>query len=427
MIVPSIDLQGGHAVQLVGGKRLAIDAGDPRPIASRFAMCGEIAVIDLDAAMSKGSNEETIRELLQIGRCRVGGGIRNVETATKWLDAGAEKIILGTAARPEILRELPRERVIAALDARDGEVVVEGWTKGTGRGVLDRIDELKEFVGGFLVTFVEFEGRMKGLPVERIEAIVQRAGPARVTVAGGVRDAADIGEADRRGADAQVGMALYTGQLGLAEAFCAPLTSDRPDALWPTVVTDESGHTLGLAYSDIDSIRRALETHRGVYFSRSRKGLWIKGDTSGDTQDLLEIRVDCDRDALQFIVRQKGQGFCHTGTRTCFGESRTLADLSRRLAGLAKESPAGSYTARLLSEDGLLAAKLAEEAGELSAAESREAVEWEAADLIYFTLVAMARAGVSLEDVERHLARRALKVSRRPGNAKPAPVKGESA
>jgi phosphoribosyl-ATP pyrophosphohydrolase len=384
-------------------------------------LCGEVAVIDLDAAKSKGSNEETIRDLLKVARCRVGGGIRDVETAIKWLDAGAEKVILGTAARAEILRELPRERVIAALDARDGEVVVEGWTKGTGRNVLERIDELKEYAGGFLVTFVELEGRMKGLPLERIEEIVRRAAPARVTVAGGVRDEKDITEADRLGADAQVGMALYTGQLGLAEALCAPLKSDRPDGLWPTVVTDENGHSLGLAYSDLDSVRRALEIRRGVYFSRSRQGVWIKGDTSGDTQDLLAIRVDCDRDTLQFIVRQKGRGFCHTGARTCFGESRTLADLARRLAGIAKDPAHGSYTARLLSEEGLLASKLSEEARELGEATSRDDVEWEASDLIYFTLVAMTRAGVSLEDVERHLARRALKVSRRPGDAKPAP------
>lgn len=421
MIVPSIDLQGGHAVQLVGGKKFALDAGDPRPIARRFALCGEIAVVDLDAALSQGSNEDSIRDLLKLGRCRVGGGIRDVKTAIAWLDAGAEKVVLGTAARPEILREIPRERVVAALDARDGQVVVEGWTKKTGRTVLDRIDELREFVGGFLVTFVEREGKMKGLPMERVEEIVKRAAPAKVTVAGGVRDESDVAATDRLGADAQVGMALYTGQLGLAEAFCAPLKSDRPDGLWPTVVTDENGHALGLAYSDLDSIRRALETGSGVYFSRSRQGIWVKGDTSGDTQELLAIRADCDRDAIQFVVRQKGRGFCHTGARTCFGDSRTIADLARRLTEIAKEPPTGSYTARLLADEELLASKLAEEAQELAGATSREDVTWEAADVMYFTLVAMARAGVSLEDVERDLARRALKVTRRPGDAKPEP------
>ena len=85
MIIPAIDLMDGNAVQLVGGREKAIDAGDPRPIAERFARAGEIAVIDLDAALGQGSNAPVIEELLRIGRCRVGGGIRDVETARRWL------------------------------------------------------------------------------------------------------------------------------------------------------------------------------------------------------------------------------------------------------------------------------------------------------------------------------------------------------
>ena len=130
MIVPSIDLQGGQTVQLVGGAEKAIDAGDPMPIAERFAIAGEIAVIDLDAAMRTGSNAALIEPLLARFACRVGGGIRDVASAVGWLDRGARKVILGTAAKPEILSQLPRERVIAALDARHGEVVVEGWQQG---------------------------------------------------------------------------------------------------------------------------------------------------------------------------------------------------------------------------------------------------------------------------------------------------------
>ena len=152
MIIPSIDLQNGHAVQLIGGREKALDAGDPRPIAERFGRVGEVAVIDLDAALGTGSNQQTILDLLGQAPCRVGGGIRDLETARFWLDAGARKIILGTAAEPELLDQLPRDRVIAALDAVDGEIVVEGWTQKTGRGVLDRMQELKPYVGGFLVT-----------------------------------------------------------------------------------------------------------------------------------------------------------------------------------------------------------------------------------------------------------------------------------
>lgn len=414
MIVPSIDLQGGATVQLVGGERLALEAGDPSPIAERFALAGEIAVIDLDAAMGKGSNAALIERLLDAGHlCRVGGGIRDLETAIRWLDRGATRVILGTAARPELLARLPRERVIAALDARHGEVVVEGWTKGTGRGILERIEELRPFVGGFLVTFVEREGRLAGTDLALAEAVVRAAGPGcRVTIAGGVTSAEEIAALDRLGADAQVGMALYTGRLNLADAIAAPLRSDRPDGLFPTVVVDERGLALGLAWSSRDSLREAVRRRAGVYQSRSR-GLWVKGETSGATQELVRIDLDCDRDALRFVVRQSGPGFCHLERFSCFGEADGLARLEATLAARRAAPPEGSYTAKLLADPALLAAKLREEAEELARAATREEVIWEAADLFYFTLVKLAAAGVDLAEVERHLDRRARKATRR--------------
>ncbi len=419
MIIPSIDLQGGAAVQLVGGERLEIHAGDPRPIAERFRLAGEIAVIDLDKAMGQGDNSAVIEDLLQIAPCRVGGGIRDVQTAISWLDKGARKVILGTAAKPEILSKLPRDRVIAALDARDGEVVVEGWKTGTGQGILERMAALEPHVSGFLVTFVEREGRMQGTDMPRIRELVKAAGRARVTFAGGVTTPAEIAEIDRLGADAQIGMALYSGKLDLGDAIAAPLVSDRPDGLWPTVVCDEHGRALGLVYSSADSLREAVRTRRGVYFSRSRNSLWVKGESSGATQELLAIGLDCDRDALRFVVRQRGAGFCHENTWTCWGPDQGVPGLARRLRDRADIAPEGSYTKRVLEDARLLRAKLIEEARELGAARGTDQIVWEAADVFYFTLVALARAGVPLADVEAELDKRALKVVRRKGDAKP--------
>ena len=321
MIVPSIDILGGQAVQLIGGEALAIEAGDPTPLADRFGRVGEIAVIDLDAARGEGSNADTIRPLLKRARCRVGGGIRTVEAALAWLDAGAEKVILGTAARPEILAQLPRERVIAALDAIDGEVVVEGWRTRTGVSITEQMARLAPYVGGFLVTFVEREGRLGGTAMDRLASLREAAGGVPVTVAGGVTTAEELAELDRLGFDAQVGMALYSGRLGLSEGFAAPLVSDRPDGLWPTVVVDERGVALGLCWSNAASLEQAIETGTGVYWSRKR-GLWRKGETSGCVQTLLRVDVDCDRDALRFTVRQSGAGFCHLETRSCWGSDR---------------------------------------------------------------------------------------------------------
>jgi phosphoribosyl-ATP pyrophosphohydrolase len=418
MIIPSIDLQGGHAVQLEGGKALRIDAGDPTPWAERFRVAGEIAVIDLDAAMGKGENRAVIERLLRVARCRVGGGIRDAASALAWLDRGAEKVILGTAARPEVLGQLPRERVIAALDAVEGEVMVHGWQTRTGQRLEDRIAELAPYVGGFLVTFIEREGRMVGIEPERIAALAKLAPGVRITFAGGVTTAEDVATIDRLGGDAQVGMALYAGKLDLGDAIAAPLRSDREDGLFPTVVVDVHGRSLGLVYSSRESLREAVRSGRGVYHSR-RRGLWRKGETSGDGQTLREIRLDCDRDALEFVVTQEGRGFCHEGTLSCFGEVPGLPSLAQVIASRQSDAPAGSYTRRLFTEEGLLGKKILEEARELVEASGPEAVASEAADLIYFTLVRLTQAGVSLTEVEAELRRRSLKVHRRPGDAKP--------
>jgi len=405
MIIPSIDLQDGHAVQLIGGDELAVDAGDPVPVMEQFRLAGEVAVIDLDAARAEGANREIVDRLLEMGDCRVGGGIRDVETAIELLNRGASKVILGTAARPEILKHLPSDRVIAALDAVDGEVVVEGWQTKTGADVVDRMHELRDYVDAFMVTFVEHEGRLAGTQMEAAERLDEAAGDAELTVAGGITTADEIARLHEMGIDAQVGMALYKDRLHLADAIAAPLESDREDGLWPTVVCDRHGEALGLAYSDGESLREAVDRRRGAYHSRSR-GLWVKGETSGNVQHLRRIDLDCDADTLRFTVEQVGEGFCHRGTRTCWGDDRGLSRLERILQQRLQEAPEGSYTKKLLENPDLLGDKLAEEAEELAEADESDDVVWEAADLFYFAMVATAAGDASLRDIEDELTRR---------------------
>lgn len=417
MIIPSIDILEQRTVQLVGGETLAIDAGDPRPLARRFGRVGEVAVIDLDAARGSGSNRALVESLLPLASLRVGGGIRDVGAARSWLDAGAAKVILGTAATVDVLEQLPRERVIAAVDARDGEVVVEGWRKRTGRALETVLAELAPHVGGFLVTLVEREGQLLGVDLERARTIADAAGGVRVTLAGGVANAREVGDLDRLGIDAQVGMALYTGRLSLGEAVWACLESDRADGLVPTIVADEGGRALGLVHSSLDSLMAMLEEGVGVYASR-RRGLWRKGETSGASQELIDVRSDCDRDALVVRVRQKEPGFCHLERFTCFGAQRGLAGLERTLRARKAAAPLGSYAARLFAEPGLLAAKLREEAQELAEAQGLDAVLAETADLVFFALARLVDAGGSLAELETLLDRRSLRTTRRPGDAK---------
>src|SRR5207249_8484903 len=137
-----------------------------------------------------------------------------------------------TAASPDFCSALPRERVIAAVDAERGQVVVEGWRTATGTPVLERIRELAPVVGGFLFTQVEKEGAMSGFDFQAVAAAVRAAGEgeggARLTAAGGITAATEIAELDRIGADAQGGMALHPGRPAPADVVAAA-TAHRVD------------------------------------------------------------------------------------------------------------------------------------------------------------------------------------------------------
>jgi phosphoribosyl-ATP pyrophosphohydrolase len=308
--------------------------------------------------------------------------------------------------------------VIAAVDAEHGEVVVEGWQTRTWRDVFAAIRELAPVVSGFLVTQVEHEGGMQGFDWSFVERAVDAAGDAQITAAGGITTVSEIATLDRMGVDAQVGMALYSGSLPLGDAVAAPLLDRDPDGLWPTVVCDERGGALGLVWSRAETVRQAVAERRGVYWSRSRNAVWVKGATSGNTQTLLGVDLDCDRDALRFTVRQAGDGFCHTGSRTCWGDDFDFDTLERVVAQTAADGDPASGTVRLIADQALLASKLTEEVEELINATTAEDAVHETADLLYFALVQLHRSGGTLVDVRRELARRRRRVTRRAMRAK---------
>jgi phosphoribosyl-ATP pyrophosphohydrolase/phosphoribosyl-AMP cyclohydrolase len=402
VIIPSIDLMDGRAVQLRRGADKVLESpDDPIDLARRFAFYGEVAVVDLDAALGRGSNRALVRALCREARCRVGGGVRREEDVVDLVKAGAARVIVGTAAAPEFLARFPPDWLMVALDARHGRTVDQGWTRDTGEPPAERARRLERHCSGFLFTQVESEGMLGGVPLDPVRAL--RAVTARpLTVAGGVRGLDDVRALEALGCDVQVGMAIYTGALDLDEALAG-----RPDfggGPLPTIAQDADGRVLMLAWSTAASLREALRTRRGVYFSRSRRALWRKGETSGNTQALLRARYDCDADALLFTVRQEGPA-CHAGRPACFGEAPRfdLHALRRVVAARRGADPAASYTARLLADRGLVRAKLREEAGEVCDATERAGLVWELADLLYHATALMEAEGIALDEVEAEL------------------------
>jgi len=207
----------------------------------------------------------------------------------------------------------------------------------------------------------------------------------------------------------------------LGRSYAAQIRTDRPDGLFTTVVCGRQNEALGLVYSSTESVVAALECGRGVYYSRSRNGLWRKGDTSGHYQTLHRLDIDCDSDAVRFTVTQRGDdhaAFCHLNTYTCWGTPRGLKHLEDTLQDRLKSAPEGSYTKRLFDDSELLRDKLVEEAQELAEADTKQHVAEELADVLYFAMARAVKAGVSMDDAVAELDKRARKVTRRKGDSK---------
>lgn len=411
MLVPSIDIINGKAVQLRQGKEFVLGSDrDPVELAREFNRYGEVAVIDLDAAMGNGNNLELIQRICQVTDARVGGGIRDVETGQALLRAGAKSLIVGTKATPEFLSNFPSEQVIVALDHINGEVVDHGWTNSTGESIWERAARLEAYCNGYLVTFVAKEGGLGGLPKDAAREVVNKL-KKPVTVAGGIARTQEIAELSALGADVQVGMAIYQGLVDPVDAVVQSVAFNKSqDGLLPTIVQDVSGQVLMLAYSSPESLSRALKEGKGIYYSRSRKDIWEKGLTSGNTQRLISCRTDCDRDSLLFKVEQV-VGACHRGSYSCFGgmtayKRFSIPQLYKTLEKRKKELPEGSYSATLFSSRRKLLKKLMEEAYEVCSFESKENLRWEIADLIYFVSVLAVDEGISWEEIEAELSGR---------------------
>jgi phosphoribosyl-ATP pyrophosphohydrolase/phosphoribosyl-AMP cyclohydrolase len=420
MVVASIDIQNGKVVQLKQGQELVLQRDDPEALAAEFNRYGEVALIDLDAAMGKGSNFSLLVSLLRKAECRVGGGIRTVEQAKQLIKLGAKKIIIGSQAfrdpkQADLFRvnttlletfanAIGRERLIVAVDACDGEIVVDGWKTRTGLPLIDSARAVEPYTAELLFTCVEREGTMSGIDsaiVKRLRAALFSA----ITVAGGVSSLDEIESLATLGCDVQLGMALYTGKIALADAFVRSLNWRKGSGLLPIIAQASDGQVLMTGFVDREAVSETFKRGNLCLHSRTRNRLWMKGERSGNILRLLRIRTDCDQDALLAEVEPTGP-VCHTGAWSCFSIDRqfTWQFLQSIIEERFRNAPPDSYTATL--DHDKVRKKLMEEAFEVCTAKSHAEVIWEAADLVYFTTALMSREKVSVAEVLAELERR---------------------
>ena len=233
MLIPSIDLQGGKVVQLIQGEKLAIESSDLDGWIAKFARFPKVQLIDLDAAMSRGHNDELVRQIAAKLPCRVGGGVRSVRRAEELIAAGAQAVIAGSGLfrrSPEgdvsqmidydfaraLANTVGMHRVIAAVDSRAGRVCIHGWKTVLPLTAVQAVQLLEGYCEEFLYTHVDKEGLMQGTDMAAIKA-VKNATERKLTAAGGITTREEIDALDRMGIDAVVGMAIYTGTLAIEQ------------------------------------------------------------------------------------------------------------------------------------------------------------------------------------------------------------------
>ncbi|HEY4934674.1 MAG TPA: 1-(5-phosphoribosyl)-5-[(5-phosphoribosylamino)methylideneamino] imidazole-4-carboxamide isomerase [Terriglobales bacterium] len=222
MLIPSIDLMGGKIVQLVQGEKKALEFENFSEWIERFSRYPLVQLIDLDAAMGKGSNQALIAEFCGKLPCQVGGGIRSAESARQALKAGAKRVILGSslikngvvdaALAGALCEEFEAERLVMAIDSRGGRVAIHGWTTITSITPGEMIQALEPYCSAFLYTHIDTEGLLQGIPLDVVDGL-RKLTSRRLIAAGGIRSQQEIDALDAMGVDAVVGMAIYSGLL----------------------------------------------------------------------------------------------------------------------------------------------------------------------------------------------------------------------
>ena len=286
MVISSIDLKNGKVVQLKNGKDLVLERDDANALIENFDFYGEVAIIDLDAALGNiiqegkhrgtTANTELLKSLLRKGNVRVGGGIKDVKKAKELISLGAEKVIIGSAAwassedrangkilntefLDELVKTIGKQRIIISVDAIHGDIAVKGWTETAGIPLLEGAKEAEKYASELLFTCVEKEGCMTGTDLEQAKKL-REAVKCRIVVAGGVSTLEEVVTLEKMGCDVQLGMALYTEKVFLDQCFVECLNwekaAETSGGLIPVIAQSTAGEVLMMGYANKEAFEK---------------------------------------------------------------------------------------------------------------------------------------------------------------------------
>lgn len=349
ILLPAIDIHEGKCVRLFRGdySTAQVVAGDALETAQSFREQGAhwLHMVDLDGAKAgEPINQELILKTAESTdmHVEVGGGIRSMQTIEDYLMGGVSRVILGSAALedPEFVREAVRaygKQIAVGIDALDGIAAAQGWTKQSGMNYIEVARRMEDMGVQYIIcTDIHKDGTQAGPNLEMLDKL-NRLVSCNIIASGGVSSLLDIIDLYDLGLyGAIAGKAVYAGTLDLKAAVraCHRFSGKKlknqsamhdelgrffvKSSLIPAIVQDaDTNEVLMLAYMNSEALSKTLETGYTWFYSRSRAALWNKGETSGNTQQVVSVTADCDNDTLLVRVKPNGPA-CHTGNRTCF-------------------------------------------------------------------------------------------------------------
>jgi len=457
-IIPCLDIKDGRTVKGVNFINL-VDAGDPVELAKAYVQQGadELVFLDITATLEK---RRTLLELVKRVAAEinipftVGGGVHTLEDAIALLHAGADKLSLNTAAveNPSIITQLAKQFgsqcIVIAIDTKQvngkWKVFTHGGHTPTDKDVLSWANEAEKLgAGEILLTSMNHDGTKKGFALELTRSISETCHIPVIASGGagkkehfldvfkeGQADAALAASIFHFGEVPITGLKRYLRNEGIPirlidktatmnEEYDLDINQvdfEKGFGLVPAIVQHfQTGTILMLGYMNKESLQVTQRTKKVTFFSRSKKRLWTKGESSSHYLLLKKIYLDCDKDTLLIMAEPQGPT-CHTGMNSCFGDTTYkhslsfLTELSKTIHERKLSPQASSYTCNLFQK-GLnkICKKVGEEASETIIAalnQSLEDFKGEAADLIYHLLVLLEEKGLTLEDITRTLKER---------------------
>jgi len=351
------------------------------------------------AVLSNFPSDNLLKKVCSVAECYLIMNSPNFETIKSVLQMGVKKVIIPEKEVKNIGQKISKKIIIARITLQKMSLLNNNL-KNLTEELEEIINRVNPYCSELLIDYDDEINTDKSILLGILN-IISSFNQNSITFLD--PNSTITKELEMKGINPLISAQNILEEKEMITIFKSVLDFQKQEGLIPTIVQDEHNQILMLAFSSQDSLTQALVQKRGIYYSRSRKSIWVKGETSGNYQTLYQARYDCDRDALLFIVRQSGDA-CHLPRYSCFGNKEfRLSDLYDIIQDRILNPVANSYTSKISKDEQLVIEKIREESNEVINYTDDKNLAWEIADLVYFILVLMAKKGIKLQDILNEL------------------------